>query len=278
MSNLKDKILEDILKTGFVTELQVGSVLRKREWTTSHGDTYEDLDTGKSREIDIIATLVKYDEESDLFLEFSLVIDVKRMKKRPWVIFSTEKTISDTEGWRILNSGYNYKSLNQDKFTSTIFTSDDLDEMNFKSEIDRYGIAFHESFKSPSETSQAFQSLIGASKAAWDRKEKHHSKDELKDFNKNEPTELNIFIPVIVLDGELFEVSIDKEGELQLHEEKMIQVDLNYSSSNYSKRDLEFFPDIVQIDYFEDYLTQTEAWAERMFKNFRNRLLLKYRK
>lgn len=49
------KIKEGILKSGFPLELEVGSILEKHEWNYSIGNFFEDFETGKIRESDIIA-------------------------------------------------------------------------------------------------------------------------------------------------------------------------------------------------------------------------------
>ncbi len=277
MTDLKKKILEDIKQTGFIAELQVGSVLTKNDWSINHGETYEDKDSQKSREIDIIATKVKHDSQTKLHLEFSLVIDVKRMKKRPWVIFSVDKEMPKTQGWRILSCGYNDMSKKGGKYRSGIFY-EGVDKNNFKSNLDRYGIAFHESFKPPSETSKAFESLISVCKAAWYSKEKNKYENGPEEFDLEEETEVYIFIPVVVLDGNLFEVTLDLDGEIKLNEQDFIQIQLNYSSPNYGKTDIDFFPDIIKYEYLEEYLNQTEKWINGMFEEFKKTIRTKYRK
>ncbi|KFF21563.1 hypothetical protein [Chryseobacterium sp. JM1] len=277
MEDLKKKILDDIELTGFVSELQVNSLLIKKGWSTRHSETYEDKDYNKSREIDIIATKTYYDEESKLHVEFQLVIDVKRMKKRPWVVFSVEKRNNTSQGWRILSTGHNNTTNNGGKFKSGLFTKGEVDTNNFKKNIKNYGIAFHESFKPPNEISKVYESLIGVCKAAWHKKEKYSYDKKFEEFDLKEETEIYIFIPVVVLDGNLFEVKLDEKGEIELNEKELIQVQLSYSSPNYSTSDLIFFPDIVTTDKLADYLEKSEKWFKGMTKEFKNTILKKYR-
>jgi hypothetical protein len=153
-----------------------------------------------------------------------------------------------------------------------------IDTNNFKVKLERYGIAFHESFKPPSETSKAFESLISVCKAAWHRNESNRYLGGQEDFLPKEPVEVHIFIPVVVLDGQLFEVTIGTKGEIELNEQQFIQVQLNYSSPNYGKSDIDFFPDIVKFENLEHYLTQTEEWIDGMFAEYKKTLRNKYRK
>jgi len=277
MEPLKEKIINDIRKTGFISELQVGSILRKNNWSTNHSDHYEDKDLSKSREIDIIATKVKNDFENHLHLEFSLVIDVKKMNKRPWVIFSIDKEGSLTQGWRIQHSGYNdMKRFGENKQHRGGLFSREVDHNNFKKNIKKIGVAFHEAFKPPSETSKIYESLISVCKATWYRNNRYNFKS-FDDYNPDEPTEIYIYIPLVVLDGNLFEAILDNNGEIQLNEKELIQIKLNYSSPNYGKSDIDFFPDIVQVNNLQEYLINTHDWIEGMFEKFIESMK-KYRK
>ncbi|RDY60144.1 hypothetical protein [Flagellimonas nanhaiensis] len=277
MESLKEKIIADIRKTGFIKELEVGSILRKNGWSTNHSDHYEDKDLSKSREIDIIATKVKNDSENHLHLEFSLVIDVKKMNKKPWVIFSVDKDTSLTQGWRIQHSGYNYMRKYGDKkqYRAGIFSTE-VDYKNFKKNVSKYGIAFHEAFKSPSETSKIYESLISVCKATWHMNNRYDF-GKLDDFDPEESTELYIYIPLVVLDGYLYEAILNNNGEIELNEKELIQIKLNYSSPNYGKSDIDFFPDIVHVNNLEEYLKRTDEWIEGMFEKF-SLSIRKYRK
>lgn len=266
--DINDKILDDINSTGFISELKVGSLLRKNKWSTWHGETYLDHDSGKSREIDIIATNVLNSKPAKLHLEYSLVIDVKRMKKRPWVVFTVEKTKPfRSPGWGILHYGFNH-NIN--------FPLGGIDITNFKTTIDRYGIAFHEAFKPPDEPSKTYESLISTCKAAWFHTNKYKPSDEVEKFDGDQDIELYFFIPLIVLDGKLYSVYLDTVGEVHLNEESFIEVHLNYSSLKY--KDTCFYPDIIHIDYLESYIKLIDKWAEGMFKSFEKIIIEKYRK
>ena len=73
MDELKKKILKDIEKTGFVTELKAVSLLIENDWVTEHSSTYEDKDNNISREIDIVASKVKYINELGFTLTIYLI-------------------------------------------------------------------------------------------------------------------------------------------------------------------------------------------------------------
>jgi len=101
---LEDRILEDIRKTGFLTELEVARLLLKGGFRVENGRTYEDLDEAKSREIDLVAHTRVVERETNLELFPHLVIEVKKDPEKPWVIFLTDDAFAHY-GWSILHAG-----------------------------------------------------------------------------------------------------------------------------------------------------------------------------
>lgn len=87
----EEKILKDIEQSGFLAELQAGRHLAAKNWRVRFGETYQDLDEGISREIDIAASKIHNDDQVNLQLVFNLPIEVKREPNYPWVIFMTEE-------------------------------------------------------------------------------------------------------------------------------------------------------------------------------------------
>ena len=81
------KIIKDIEKSGFLTELKVGQKLSSKNWKVSFGETYLDYDEKKSREIDIQAYKVKNNKDVNFQLVFTVFIEVKYEPKNPWVVF-----------------------------------------------------------------------------------------------------------------------------------------------------------------------------------------------
>src|SRR5688572_29512818 len=123
MDELEKKILEDIEKTGFVTELKTVSMLIDHGWRTQHSSTYEDKDNNISREIDIVASKVEYIKELGFRLVFYLIVETKK-SERPWIIFTTDRRFA-TLGWSIMHKGYNDKKKENlpdgGHFHSTVF-------------------------------------------------------------------------------------------------------------------------------------------------------------
>jgi hypothetical protein len=272
MEDLKQKILADIYQTGFVTELLVGKKLIKAGWRVSHGASYFDVDTGKSRELDIIATRVKKDEELDFYLVFQLVTQVKS-SKRPWVIFTSPITDRD-RGWLIAHCIENF-------LPHTHLPFPEVGQGIMRENISRSGTAFHEAFKAPSETSQIFEAVVSACKATSYQTDSFARETEWADptaedlpFYPHGMKFLRIFIPLVVIDGLLFEAFLDDKGEVQIDQRSYIPVDFTYSQIDRRRQgtsldpaDEHYFPDVITLDGVESYLGLVENWQTSIFSN-----------
>jgi hypothetical protein len=267
--DLKEKILEDIEKTGFVSELKAVSMLIKNGWSAEHGTTYEDKDENRNREIDIVASKVKYVNELGFRLTFYLVIEVKK-STRPWIVFTTTPSFA-TLGWRVMNRSYNiYKWVESDKFEAgghqmPILDVDCVRENSIREYTFRVGKAFHELEKSPTDKSKVYEALICSGKAAHYLRHRFE-REQLKDFDVNKEVDIQIYLPIVVLDGLLFEVFTNHSGDIDVQEKDFIPVEMSYSSPKYREGnwDTEFFPDIIRFDHLSKHLENIETWRLTM--------------
>lgn len=64
-------------------------VLRQLGWQTEQALWYRDVESGKARELDVLATLNHTDEETGGIASVSLAVECKRSVDKPWVFFSS---------------------------------------------------------------------------------------------------------------------------------------------------------------------------------------------
>jgi hypothetical protein len=268
---LEEKILNDIEKTGFTVELKTVSALIDNDWQVEHGSTYEDYDENKSREIDVIASKTMYIEDISFRISFYLIIEVKK-SSRPWIIFTTNRRFG-TLGWSILHRSNNSritKPLSGEgsgTFRDSVFGMKAVTKNTPREYKFRVGKAFHELEKQPGEKSKIFEAIMSASKAAYYHCEKYKEADEA-DFQPNKDTNLSIYLPVVVLDGLLYEVYNGYSGEIELHKQEFIPVELNYASPKYRKHnwDAHFNPDLIEFNFLSTYISQIETWRQSMIE------------
>jgi hypothetical protein len=271
MDELKKKILADIQQTGFAAELVIGSKFIKREWIVTHGASYLDIDTGKSRELDIIAIKSKSDKSTDFHLVFHLNIQVKS-SKRPWVIFSSPSGKTNV-GWLISHAIFNFLPNEHLPYPQ-------IGQGLMRTGRIRIGTAFHEAFKSPQESSQIYEAVVSACKATLSQKLEFEgefeseSEEDKEKFYPNGMKFLRVFVPLVVIDGQLFEAFLDDNGDLQLDGQDYIPVDFGYATNssvdirrNKSRPEVErFFPDVVTISGLDSYLTLVEKWQNAIYQ------------
>lgn len=208
-SSLKKKIIDDLKKTGFPTEVKISILLDKAGWTTQ--DTlFEDPDEGKSREIDINAVNVDYShadvvkikvkEGDENKLISHLIIEIKKSDNQHWVFFDNGGV-----NWPWITPR-NFKSAREDFHHNLI---DDFKRLGLKTH--RYEKAIlhkshHVYSSSPSQPSKIYEALTKTSKA-------------LRYFIDRYGVggcSLHIFIPMIIFDGNLWSASLSKKNEIKL--------------------------------------------------------------
>lgn len=277
----KDKILADIKKTGFVTELNTASILLKHDWKVSQNSSYLDKDQDKSREIDIVAQKFDFEAKFRFRQEFYVAIEVKSSAK-PWVIFTTSENneLLSSQDWQNLFSAENllvWRHLGRD----------DIKKEFMRASCYRIGTTFHEAFKGPNQPSQIFEAVISACKAVTFMKESFEEIRgvDLNDLNSYNPKEyhfLGVFVPLIVVDGELFDAHLNDEGEIELEEKDYIPLKFSYSSPKYKRQSLSsnaeslnyltFFPDIVTFKGLDAYLQKLDFWRDVIFNDIQTQL------
>lgn len=264
MSNFIDKIKQDITQSGFLSELSVAQILKSREWKLSFGQSYQDYDENKSREIDIAACKVYNDVDIKFQLVVNLCIEVKKEPSYPWVVFMTESQWR-SYGWSIQHCGESYHA---DR--GTIFSKNDLDMRLLTRADKKMGTSFYEAFKKTEAPSKIFKALIGASKAAYFNREIW---GECADNVKYDPkgcVVVEFMIPLVVVEGQLFEVQLSNH-DLDVHPSDWIPVKFNYSSPYYaikSSHGVTFYPFISKVESLSILLDVIEQWSSLVFGNF----------
>jgi hypothetical protein len=262
MSELKERIINDLKKSGFIKELELARMLSKNGWNPHLNDTYLDKDTNVSREIDIIGSKMGPVAYEKLKLWLDLVIECKKTTN-PWVIFSNKDEnflkFHLNPGWSLIHGGEKYIK------NGGIFPPRVIDKHFMRNNCDRIGSAFHDAFKEPRETSKIFQAVITACKAAADKVTIHGASPKWDDYDEEALTHLTFYHPIVVVDGPLYEVHLNEESEAEVNEVDWIPTTYRYSSRNYADSgNVSFHCDIVRFEFFQQYLQKVDKWLLNM--------------
>lgn len=260
---LLDKIRDDIKKTGFPFELEIGNILNKLDWRVSHSVAFQDLTTSKSREIDIFATKNFVDDTLKLYTEFNLVLEAKKMNKYPWVIFTTPNYYKGF-GYRQLHHGFNYK-----KNGRALFAAEAIDKDYIFNEKSRIGINFYEAFKQQNsdENSKIFDAILSVCKAAYYLNDRYSPLSKEQEFCKQESVELYFYLPVIALEGNLFEAHLE-ENEIKINKSLWEPLEYNIASENLENKHEVFLPSIVTKEYLHEYFYKIGRWIDNVNNRF----------
>jgi hypothetical protein len=244
-----EKLKSHILKTGFPTEIEVGNLFLEQGWDVEYSSFYIDKDENKGREIDLITDFtLSHEENVEEYLEvnFNFVIEVKKEKTKPWVVFMTEanhieKAIGLPKTIVSRNILRNHLNRSFHKGNQTVH--------------DKIGRNAIEGFNSSSKRDKIFSSLCNTTKAV-----SHATQSSF--IKKDESTDKLIayFEPVIVVDGELISACFDDKQELSMKEENYLQMKFNYLSPNYPEKHGRIIH-VVKLGYLSEFIkTRTKQF------------------
>ena len=222
----KAEVLKAVEQTGFPLELRVSEMLQSRGYFVANSVYYIDQDEGKGREIDIRA-VKNYDfvhNQEKYFVRHCLLLECKRMLRRPWVIFTSPATGYDRGLGEPFARGLP-SSKWMDKGLGPI-----LEKIHPVFQYRRRGRGFTELFKGEDTrgTDNVFRSVVTAAKAAAAT---HKSKFASGARN------ICFFYPMVVLDGELWDAHLNGPAMDAIQAEAVV-VSFHYESPTYKNERL----------------------------------------
>lgn len=251
---LNEKILKDIRKTGFPSELCTQAALTAAGWQVSGNRYYLDEDEQKGREVDLDAHRNIFDDDGKphVCVWSMLSIEVKKSVK-PWVVFSSplDKFLGLGGGYSLLHHNHN------------------VDHGNLPYEVimrkhpaqgaSRLGRSLYVAFSDGETNPSAFGAIVSASKAAYAA---HGKAAEHREAWDTDSVDITFYTPVVVLEGKLFECYLDDRGEPVLMETSSITFSLNYLSRAYKERT--YLIDIVTAGAVRAYADKHAEWLNDM--------------
>lgn len=258
---LEKKLIEDLNKTGFGSEMKAIKTFLERDWNCSGGYGY--LDDNKTREIDLQAQRHLQQSISPsgfLRVSFCIIAEVKKSDK-PWIAFRTDFKNKDYEAIDPLNnlislSNISFKRLyNNEKHRILYSTS--INTIPMRLGWAAYGL--HESFKSPDAPSKWYSAFVSVCKAANFWLSENKARDLGKDF-----FDFVIVKPIVILDGILTSASLDIKGDLVLREEEFAPFNFPFVLPNHSSNE-NYHIDVVTLRNLEKYLEICEFRIDDIF-------------
>ena len=219
---MEEKIKAWLLNSGFPLEMRISNALLKRNFDVAQSVYYQDPESGKYRETDVIAT--KFKIINGTWIHLTFVIECKRSKDKPWVILKNDKLMNHLGDMLPLYSTTNtlsfLNSLNQQQYKSDLL---------FKKNRS-IGYSIQTAFNNGSDRSyEAIQSVTKACEY----------------FSQNINNRKNIsafYFPIILIEGIIFESQL-LDDEIELKQVNDSEVLVTRSFHKYGNSHIKIFDD-----------------------------------
>jgi hypothetical protein len=214
--NLEAKVRKWLGKQGYPMEMQVAQAFINKAFYVIQADVFEDEETGKFREIDVMASKFSYvdsGEQVSAIFRIACIVECKASNGRPWVLFSpqTDKFNFDSGSILATETASDFlkklgKDTNLQNYVERIMTN-----KLFSESPTGYGIVqtLREAKSNVDVTYQAFQSAIKASVSKIKQAQKISGPDIYLEV---------IAVPIVVVDTPLYKSRLDQNNEITLEE------------------------------------------------------------
>jgi hypothetical protein len=88
-SGLENRIREWLTKEGYPLEMRCAKIFEDLGFSISLGQYYRDPETGKSRELDVVAAIRSPKEVNEFEVVLKFLVQCKSSKAKTMVVFST---------------------------------------------------------------------------------------------------------------------------------------------------------------------------------------------
>lgn len=158
-AGLHKKLLLDLQKSGFASEMRTIKAVRDAGWNSSGSGIYFDRDQSITRTIDITAFKAIHNFRTGISFEYHLFVEVKKTE-RPWVVFR-ESEPTDTFG-----DAWDNPYVSHNECISLGELTPFLREHSIRSKIGWVGYGVHEAFKDPQDTGRWYAAAVTTCKGS----------------------------------------------------------------------------------------------------------------
>ncbi len=245
-SDLQSKVEEWLKEQGYPLEMRTAQVFHRRGWFLHHSRRYKDPTSGKEREIDLLA--FNDDKANTSQFHGHLVIECKWTPKKPWVLFTSTMPSLNPIGY--------FRS------TAMTRTAARAVESLFLKDVSGYPLF------SGHEEGYAIVQALSKSQAVDAAYSAVQSAVNAADFfasNIIESTEHAIvYVPTVILDGELFQCSLSEDKDISVSE-------LDMGLLIHHTSDLPRCVHIVRESALEEFIDRAETTFKSLWIDLKKR-------
>lgn len=257
--NIENSILDWLSKEGYPLEFKAANIFRKFEFQTFQGQYVNDFKTKNPREIDILAQRTAHIDDS--FLRIVYLVECKWTGNKPWVIFTDRNS-------QIAPAACIAQSITADIATSILWllTHDqDIQNLSIFHTPDRPGFNGRQAFGSQNDL--VYSTLQSVMSSCYSKKKYYESYPKT---TENGISDGVLLIPIVVINGKLFETFYDeKNDKIEIEERKQMRLHWKGSEAWHLHSTI----DVVTIDALPDYVSKlsfdTDILLDKMISTFR---------
>ncbi|HZE58615.1 MAG TPA: hypothetical protein VE031_12225 [Chthoniobacterales bacterium] len=256
-SDLREKLLRDLEKSGFAAEMHAIQAIRHAGWQCSGSGSYFDRDESITRTIDVTAYKVARNSEvgaGEVAFEYHLFVEVKKAE-RPWVVFRQR------EDPKKIGDAWDNPYFTHNECTSLGNLTPILRQHSIRARLGWIGYGVHEAFKPPHDAGRWYSAAVTSCKAAYDYV-RHDSFKYLKQSGHG-MTFLAITHPVVIVDGPLISAELIGDGKPSLEEVSFAPFAFGFSTARYEAAT--YRVDLVTKDSIAAYLNILQERIDAIF-------------
>lgn len=269
-----EQMKEAIRKSGYLLEQRVEQILNNAGYYVETNPVFLDPETGKSREFDISAISATRIYKKGYNFVFPVLICECENNAQPIVFFIKESPISFLHHYEVKVSGIPVKFWQNDGYISfSDFTGMERFHHYCKGKVSTQYCTFQLKKDKSSwialhdeEHHNTFSSLI---KALDYEITEHYDGWKPPDKLKEEDINIQIYYPLVVLQGELFAAELRRK-DFTLKKVKHVQFRKELFSSRINRVET-YQIDVISVEYLYNYLKIIESEIEKIKNTFQRK-------
>jgi hypothetical protein len=209
--SVDQQVADWLKKSGYPLEMLVAREFRRAEFPVTQPAFYEDPSSKEQREIDVVASRAFHDEAHRRTVRIQFVVECKRSSGYPWVVFSGD------EQRRPVHPNLMFAATNDvgNVARLTMIADENLRRLPLFIEFAASGYGMAQALKR-----ENFDASYVAAMQACSAASVFAAESAVGRLFEEGRKDMTFAVPVIVLDGHLFDVTLAREEEVQVKQVK----------------------------------------------------------
>jgi hypothetical protein len=210
--SLNQKVIDWLKDQGYPLEMKMSLILQENGFKVIQSEYYSDPENKDPREIDIFASKQKIIK--DVLFRISYVIECKHSKDKPWLLFTSNETKLADQA-RVAQRAAN--SLGR-FYLNEIALNENAQSLDLFKLPNRPAYGITQAFTSGKDVCYAAVTSVSKATSANVEELDSMTKTNLRKFTLFRRKICSIFMPIVIVDGNLLEVFLDENAKILVNE------------------------------------------------------------